>query len=260
VSLPAVVICNLLGFDGALKDNFQIWTFDLAAVSPATPQEMHARIRQTVTDMERYIKDVLADRRRARRDDLVSDLLDAEVDGQRLNEDELVAFLFLLLAAGFETTQHVLSASIRILADRPELVSRLRGEPASIPAFVEEALRFEPPAHGVVRLTLAEASVRGVQIPPGSPVLLLLGSANRDELQFEDPDRFDMDRKQRASLSFGHGIHTCLGATLARTEARIMLEELLPRIQGIRLIREPEWNFTMTLRGPTSCWVEFTAG
>lgn len=256
-TLPAAVIADLLGFDRSLTQKFQVWTEDLVAVNPATPPAAQPRILQTVADLERYIKDVLADRRRARQDDLVSDLIDVNIAGERLSDAELISFLFLLLVAGFETTTHLLTNSLRILADRPELIARMRSEPASIPSFIEEALRFEPSVHGTMRLVMSDTELGGVRLPAGSPVLTLLGSANRDESQFEEPDRFDMDRKQRANLAFGHGIHFCLGAALARAEARIALEELVPHIQGIHVTREPEWNLSMTVRGPTSCRVRF---
>lgn len=256
-TLPAAVIADLLGFDRSLTAHFQIWTQDLVSVGPATPPEARPRILQTVTELERYIRDVLSDRRSARRDDLVSDLIDAEVDGQRLSDDEMVSFLFILLIAGFETTTHLLTNSLRILAERPELISRMRAEPASIPAFVEEALRFDPPVHGTMRLAVVDAVVGGVHLPAGAVILTLLGSANRDEGQVEEPDRFDMDRKQRASIPFGHGVHFCLGAALARAEARIALEVLVPHVHRIRVTREPVWNLSMTVRGPTSCWMEF---
>lgn len=259
-SLPAAVIANLLGFDPSLAEKFQVWTEDIVAVNPGTPPEAQPHILRTVAELERYLQEVLADRRRARRDDLVSDLLDVEVDGQRLGEDELISFLFLLLVAGFETTTHLLTNSMRVLADRPELIARMRAEPASIPGFVEEVLRFDPPVHGTLRLAVTDAEVGDVHLPAGSIVLMLLGSANRDESQFEDPDRFDMDRRQRANVAFGHGIHFCLGAALARAEVRIALEELVPHIQGIRVTREPEWNLSMTVRGPTSCRMQFQVG
>jgi cytochrome P450 len=257
MTLPAAVIAELLGFDSSLTHNFHIWAQDLVSINPGTPPEARPRILQTVADMSRYLKEVLADRRRTRRDDLVSDLIDVEVEGQRLNDEELVSFLFLLLTAGFETTTHLLTQSMRVLADHPELIARLRAEPASIPAFVEEVLRFESPVHGTLRLTIADAEVGGVHLPPGSVILALLGSANRDETQFEQPDRFDMDRKQRPGVPFGHGVHFCLGAALSRAEARIALEELLPQIKGVRVTHEPEWNLSMTVRGPTSCRMEF---
>lgn len=258
VPLPAAVIANLLGFDRALIARFRDWTDDLVAISPATPADAHPRIRASIGEFERYVRDVLADRRRARRDDLVSDLIDAEVDGQKLTEDELVSFLFLLLVAGFETTAHLLTNALRLLAAYPALLERLRADPASIPAFVEEVLRFEPSVHGTARLALTDVEVAGVQLPAGSVLLLLLASANRDEAQFPDPDRFDIDRKQRSAIAFGHGIHFCLGAALARAEVRIALEELVPRIRGVHQVGEPTWNHSVTVRGATHCPMAFT--
>jgi cytochrome P450 len=257
VDLPAAVIAKLLGFDPSLGRNFKVWTEDLVAVNPGTPPEAQPRILKSVSDLERYIQEVLADRRRQRRDDLTSDLIDAEVDGRRMSDEELVSFLFLLLVAGFETTSHLLTNSLRILADHPELITRLRADPAAIPAFVEEVLRFEPSVHGTMRLAITDAEVGGVQVPAGSLVLALVASACRDESQIADPDRFDMDRGQRTSIVFGHGAHFCLGAALARVEARLALEELLPHVQRIRVVAEPEWNISLTIRAATKCLMEF---
>lgn len=255
--LPAAVITNLLGIDSALHERIRVWTDDLVAVNPGTPPEAQARIRASIDELERYLLAVLADRRREKRDDLVSDLLAAEVDGQHLTQANLVSFLFLLVAAGYETTSHLVTNALRLLADRRELVARLRAEPAMIPAFIEEVLRFDPSVHATVRLALADSQIAGVEIPAGSPVLLLLGSATRDERYVEDPDHFDIDRRQRGSLPFGHGIHFCLGAALARAEARIALEELLPHVRGIRVTQEPTWNLSLTVRGPVTCKMEF---
>lgn len=256
-ALPAAVIANLLGLDPGMVERFRVWSDDLVAINPGTPEAAQPRIRETVAELEGYLNEVLADRRLARRGDLVSDLLDAEIDGKRLGDDELISFLFLLLAAGFETTTHLLTNSLRILADRPELLERLRAEPAAIPRFVEEVLRFDTPVHGTMRLALADADVGGVRVPAGSVMLLLLGSANRDESQFERPDQFDIDRSPRTNLAFGHGIHFCIGAALARIEARIALEELIPQIRGVRVTREPTWNLSITVRGPLTCRMQF---
>lgn len=256
-ALPAAVIADLLGLDRGMAASFRVWTEDLITVSPGTPEAAKPRIRETVAELDRYLKEVLAARRLARRDDLVSDLLDAELEGKRLDDEEIISFLFLLLAAGFETTTHLLTNSLRILADRPELLERLRAEPAAIPRFVEEVLRFDTSVHGTMRLALADADVAGVRIPAGALVVLLLGSANRDESQFERPDEFDIDRAPRTNLAFGHGIHFCIGAALARTEARIALEELLPQIRGVRVTGEPTWNLGVSVRGPLSCRLEF---
>ncbi|MFS8067912.1 MAG: cytochrome P450 [Byssovorax sp.] len=256
-TLPAAVIANLLGLDGGMVERFRVWSEDLVAINPGTPEAAQPRIRETITELDRYLNEVLAARRLARRDDLVSDLLDAQIDGERLGDEEIVSFLFLLLIAGFETTTHLLTNSLRVLADHPELVERLRAEPAAIPRFVEEVLRFDSPVQGTMRLTLADVDVSGVRIPAGAVVLLLLGSANRDERQFERPDQFDIDRTPRTNLSFGHGIHFCIGAALARIEARIALEELIPQIRGVRVTREPTWNLAMTVRGPLTCRLKF---
>lgn len=256
-ALPAVVIGELLGIDSVQYERIADWSDAVMSVSPGTPKEVQPRIRAAISDFERYSLDVIEDRRRQRRNDLVSDLLVEEVDGQRLGDAELVSFFLLLVVAGYETTTHLLTHALRILAEHPELISRLRADPAGIPSFVEEVLRYEPVAHGTLRLALADSVVGGVKIPAGSPMVLLLGSACRDEQYTENPDRFDMDRRQHGNMSFGHGIHFCLGAALARAEARIALEELLPHVRGMRVVGEPTWNLSLTVRGPLSCMMEF---
>lgn len=256
-TLPAAVIANLLGFDGMRSARFRAWTEDLHSISAATPPEDRSRIARSIEELTRSIDEVFEDRRRQRRADLASDLLDAEIEGERLTRDELVGFMFLLLVAGFETTGHLIAQAIRVLVGHPELIGRLRADLGSIPAFLEEVLRYEPSAHGLMRLVLTDTTVGGVAIPAGSVVVALIASANRDERRFEDPERFDMDRRQRPNLAFGHGIHFCLGAALARAEARIALEELLPRITAVHGTRAPEWNRSLTVRGPVRLPVVF---
>lgn len=256
IMLPGNVIANLLGLDDASIEKLRIWTEDLVSVNPGTPAEAQPRIIQTVTELEAHVRQMLADRRQNPRDDLASQLLEAEINGQRLTEDEVVSFFFLLVTAGFETTTHLITQALRILAIHPELVDRLRADMAAIPDFIEEVLRFEPSTHARMRLLTADTELAGVFLPKGSLVVPLLASANRDERQFSNPDVFDMDRKQKASLAFGHGIHFCIGATLARLEARIVLEELMPRIRGVRLVGETQWNASLTVRGPSRCEME----
>jgi len=258
-TLPAAVIANLLGLDSSFIAKLREWTEDLVAIHPATPEEAKPRILQTIADLRRYVQEVFEDRRRARRDDLASDLLDAEIEGRRLSDDELMSFMFILVVAGFETTTHLLTNSLRVLSERPELFGRMRSDPASIPQFVEEVLRFDPPVHGTMRLALSDTEIAGEKVPAGSLVLALLGSANRDESRYEDADRFDMDREKKANVAFGHGIHFCLGAALARAEARIALEELVPHVNRVTVTREPVWNYSMTIRGPMSCRMRFEA-
>lgn len=257
LKLPAAVIANLLGFDSEKSAKIREWADDIHSISVMTPVEDRARIARSIDELARYIEEVFEDRRRRRRPDLASDLLDAEIDGERLTRDELVGFMFLLLVAGYETTGHLIAQAIRMLIAHPELVDLLHANPDSIRDFIEEVGRYEPSVHGLMRLVVADADVGGVSIPAGSVIIALIGAANRDEARFEDPDRFDMNRKQRPSLSFGHGIHFCMGAALARAEVRIALEELLPRIAAVRGTQAPEWNRSLTVRGPVRLPVRF---
>lgn len=256
-TLPAGVIADLLGFDGALAARFRAWSDDLSAITPTTAEEARPRIVASIAELSRCIEEVFADRKRARRDDLASDLLDAQIDGQRLDDAELMSFMFLLLVAGFETTTHLLTNSMRILAERPALLARLRRTPSLLPHFVEEVLRFEPSAHGTLRLVTRDTELAGVALPAGSTVITLLASANRDESRFENADRFDVDRERRPHVAFGHGIHSCLGAQLARAEARIALEEIVRTVKAIHVTREPSWNLSLVIRGPVSCGIRF---
>lgn len=252
--LPGRVTAEILGIDPALHHKFRRWIGHLAMVSPMYPgDELATAIRTTVSELEGYLKEVVAARRRQPEDDTVSDLVRAEVDGQRLTDAEIIAFLFLLLPAGFETTTHLFATMMLGFTERPEEFARLRADRSLIPAYVEEALRKEPPIHGVMRLTLAEAEIGGVKVPPGSMVLVLLGSANHDETRFADPERFDTARGSKSGIAFSQGAHFCLGAPLARLEARVVLEELVARFRGFeRLPGELEWNFAVHVRGPVA--------
>lgn len=252
--LPGRVIAEILGIDPALHREFKRWVGHLAMISPVYPgDELAVAIRTTVGEMEGCLRDVLAARRRVQRDDMVSDLVRAEVDGHLLTDEEIIAFLFLLLPAGFETTMHLFATMMLSFTQRPDEFSRLRADRSLIPAYVEEALRKEPPLHGVMRLTLAEVNIGGVKVPQGAMVIVLLGSANHDESHFVEPERFDVSRGSKAGLAFGHGAHFCLGAPLARLEARVAIEELVARFSGFeRLPHEIEWNVAMTVRGPVA--------
>ena len=251
--LPGRVIAELLGIEPSLHREFKRWVGHLAAVSPLYPgDEAAAAIRATVREMEGYLREVVAARRRSPQDDMVSDLVRAEVDGAALTDEEIISFLFILLPAGFETTMHLFATMMLRFTDQPDTFARLRADRSLIPAHVEESLRSEPPVHGVMRLTVAEADIGGVKVPPGSMVLVLLGSANHDESRVPDPGRFDPSRNH-AGLAFGHGPHFCLGAPLARLEARVAVEELTARFRGFdRLPGEIQWNVAFHVRGPTA--------
>jgi cytochrome P450 len=259
--LPAYAIATLLGLDPALGASFKRWADDFLSVTPEPLDEAHAtRVRGTIAELSTYMHEVIADRRRAPVDDMVSELSRIEVDGQRLSDTELLEFMIAILLGGLETTTHLLATSVVYLAAHPRLWDRLRMEPASIPAFVEEMLRFDGPSQTLPRMTTCDVTLSGVTMPAGALVLVLVGSAGRDEHRFDDPDRFDLDRGS-AALNFGHGAHFCLGAALARMEAQLGLEALVHRFVAIEpLPGRLEYNRTMTVRGPVAARLRLVPG
>ncbi|HEX8703216.1 MAG TPA: cytochrome P450 [Myxococcaceae bacterium] len=253
--LPASVIGELLGLDASLRSRFKRWADDLTSITPVTPDmtQRMEEIRGTVREAEQYLKEVLAQRRQKPADDMVTDLLRVQVDGEALTDAELMAFLFLLLVAGLETTVHLLSHTARYLIAHPEVFERVRADHSLIPKLLDEVLRLEPPVRAVYRLTTADTELSGVTIPKGSRVLVMIGSANRDETHYPDADRLDLDRGGGVNqLPFGHGVHFCLGAPLARLEGKLGLEALLPRIKGLSAAGPVEWRRSISVRGATS--------
>ena len=251
--VPASVIGELLGLDASLHPRFKRWADDIVNTLSVPPDahEMQARIRTTYVEMEQYMREVIEDRRRSPREDMVSELIAARVDGESLSETELLGFLFLLLVAGLETTVHLLAHSALVLSERPDVYARVRADRSLIPRFVEEVLRFAAPAQTVVRNTTAETELSGTRLPAGAYLMLFLGSISRDETQFPNGDRFDLDREGQANMPFGHGIHFCLGAPLARLEARLALEAMFDRCSGLERDAGPvQWNESITVRGP----------
>jgi cytochrome P450 len=208
-----------------------------------------------------YYRDQVRDRAAHPRDDVITDLCqaEAELDGQirRLTEDEIVDFVVLMSSAGNETVARMLGWASVLLATHPEQRDLLRRAPTMIPNAIEELLRYEAPSPVQGRWVEREVTLHGVTIPSGGRVLLLNGSALRDERRFADPDRFDVTRRFEGQLAFGHGVHFCLGAALARVESRIVLEETLAAI--------PSWDFvsmemvhTATVRGPANVVIRRT--
>ena len=196
------------------------------------------RLRDT---MRAYL-DALLDERRARpREDLLSALATAEVDGAHLTGDELLGIFQILLVAGSETTTNLLGNALLCLADHPDALGRLRDEAALLPAVIEEVLRFRSPVQATFRRTRVDVAHGDRVIPAGRLVLAMIGAANRDPRQFPDAERFDIARADNAHLAFGHGIHFCLGAPLARLEARVALPVLLEHLPDLRLT-EAGWQ------------------
>ncbi|WP_437634408.1 cytochrome P450 [Sorangium sp. So ce854] len=252
-------LAQLIGLDSSLEARFIRWTTDVFSLSSISPAD-HARIlevRKTIDEMEQYMKKLVASRRQRMEDDLVSDLLRCEAGDSALTENELIACLLLILVAGLETTSTLLTQMVLMLARRPEWMDRLRAEPALIPRFIDEVLRFEPPLHATMRLTLAETELGGVRLPARAMVALLVGSGLRDEARFHEPDRFDPERRAQSSLPFGHGAHFCIGAMMARTQARVVLEELVLRCRRIALRAERlEWTVGLNTRCPLALPIE----
>jgi len=179
-----------------------------------------------------YYAEMVSDRRQHRRDDLTWSLLQAEIDGDRLSDDEVISFLFLLVVAGNETTTKLLGNAWYWGWRHPEQLAKPIGDPARVPDWVEETLRYDTSTQMILRVTRQPVTVQGVDIGAGRRVLLLIGSANRDEAVFTDPDTYDLDRNTQNLISFGGGRHFCMGAALARMEARIALTEAMARVRS----------------------------
>jgi cytochrome P450 len=249
--LPASGIGALLGLDPSLNSRFMQWSDDIIAISASQPgdTELIAQCQRTVAEMEQYMGEVIAQRRKAPADDMVSDLVQASGD-DALTDKEIIGFLFLMLVAGLETTMHLLGHSARLLAGHPDILARLRADSSLIPAFIEEVLRFEAPVQATMRMCTQDVTLSGVTVPRGSVLLALMGSAMRDERYCQDAEHFRLERKGPHNLGFGHGMHFCLGAPLARLEARVALETLIPQCERLVLRPEPiAWNVSMTVRG-----------
>jgi cytochrome P450 len=231
--LPAKVIADLLGVPAEDWNIFQRWA-RIGDGPPMRGQQGDGRgMREEMAD---YFSRLLAERRRAPREDLISALSVAEVDGERLSERELVSFCTLLLAAGQETTKNLIANAIVCFTDYPEAMERLRREPALMPTAIEEVLRYLPPVWFLFRQTTTDVELAGRTIPANQIVLAWTASANRDPAQFPDPDRFDIEREPNRHLAFGHGVHYCVGAPLARLEAKIALTMMLEQLKDLQRV------------------------
>jgi cytochrome P450 len=244
--LPVTVIAELLGVPPADRSLLRPWSADICGMYELNPtREAADRAVRACVEFSAYLRDLSRARRRKPSDDLVSAL--ARVDG--LTEDELVGTCVLLLNAGHEATVNVTGNAWWALFRNPGALAALRAEPQLLAGAVEELLRFDTPLQMFERWVLEDIEVAGVPVPRGSEVALLFGSANRDPAVFADPDRLDLRRSENPHLTFGAGVHFCLGAPLARIELVASFGELLSRAPGLRLVREPEWKPGYIIRG-----------
>ena len=233
--LPLIAIGEMLGVDPADHERLLGWSEAMILGTGATTLERMQDASRAFDEYIAYQRRVIADRRAHPRDDLVSALVHAEVDGERLSDDELLMETLLILIGGDETTRHVLSGGMYQLLRHPEQRDALARDPAGIPTAVEEMLRWVSPIQNMARTAARDVELRGQHIREGQKVLLLYPSANRDAAVFPDPFRFDVTRSPNDHLAFGLGAHFCLGANLARLELRVLLEEALRRLPGLAL-------------------------
>ena len=234
--LPLIVIGDMLGVEVADHARLLAWSEAMILGTGATTMERIDAAARAFDEYVAYQRRVLADRRTHPRDDLVSVLVHAEVDGERLSEDELLMETLLILIGGDETTRHVLSGGMYQLLLHPEARAALARDPTAIPTAVEEMLRWVSPIQNMARTAARDVTLRGQRIRAGEKVLLLYPSANRDAAVFADPFRFDAARTPNEHLAFGTGAHFCLGANLARLELRVFFEEALRRLPGLELV------------------------
>jgi cytochrome P450 len=210
-------------------------------------------------EMGVYLADMIRQRRATPRDDLLTRLIEAEVDGERLSEEEILGFFQLLIVAGQETTANLINNAILCLLEHPDQLARLRAAPELLPNAIEEVLRYRSPVQWMVRMPRRDVEIHGQTIPAGEHVLAMIGSANRDPRQFPDAGRFDIGRDPNPHVAFGHGIHFCLGAALARMESRIALSDLLARFKNFELATDRPWQprEALNVHGPAHLPVRF---
>jgi cytochrome P450 len=250
--LPVIVIAELLGIPAEDRAIFRQWaetlfsstqqTTELKLTEPALRALFYA-VAPTMREMNSYLLAHIQRRRARSADDLTSELVSAEVDGERLDDQEIVGFIGLLLLAGHITTTALLGNSILSFDEHPNAASELRADPSRLPVAIEEVLRYRSPFPRLVRRAAGNVELHGHAIAANEIVILWVASANRDPAQFPDPDRFDIHRAPNPHLAFGHGIHFCLGAPLARLEARIALGILLERYREIAVGRDQPAEF-----------------
>ncbi|MFE0516739.1 cytochrome P450 [Streptomyces sp. NPDC058964] len=259
--LPVTVISELLGVPVADRHDFQRWTDDMVnrAMEPPDP----AVVERAWRHMRSYVTKLLEAKRARPGDDLLSALIIARDEEQRLDEDELIAMAFLLLVAGYITTVNLIGGGIAALLTHPDQLGMLRDDAALLPNAIEEFLRHDGPVNpGIARFAREDVEIAGVAIPRGATVVIASAIADRDPARFPDPDRLDIGRRDNAHLAFGHGIHYCLGAPLARLEGQVAMATVLRRLPDLELAVPPgelRWRLG-GLRGPEHLPVTFTPG
>jgi cytochrome P450 len=260
--LPVRVICEMLGVPVKDHERFKQWGLDIARGLDAImlPPDSEVAVRSIAgrRALSNYFRELIAERRAAPRDDMLSALIAAEEAGDKLNEDELLATCILLLVAGHETTVNLIGNGTLALLRHPAELRKLRDHPGLIGSAVEELLRFDGPVQRTARIPSEDITIGGQTIGKGELVMPFLGAADRDPAQFPDPDRLDLTRTDNRHIAFGMGIHFCLGAPLARMEGQIAINTLLARLPRLTLATDrPRFRQSLTLRGLQALPVSF---
>ena len=267
VPLPMQVIAEMIGVPSAEWPRYKQWsdvilklanTFSRDEEAAATLKEYRA----VTAEMRAFLPDLIAQRRAAHQDDLLNRLIEAEVDGERLTQEEILGFVQLLLVGGQETTANLINNAILCFIENRDQLARLQAAPGLLPLAIEEVLRYRSPVQWMPRATKRAVEIQGQAIPAGKLVFPMLGSANRDPRQFPDAGRFDITRDPNPHIAFGHGIHACLGAPLSRLEARIALGDFLDRVKDFKLASDEPWEPRKALHvhSPSRLPIRFTPG
>jgi pimeloyl-[acyl-carrier protein] synthase len=260
--LPVTVICEMLGVPAADQGSIGQWSSDITrsldALGLASDREIVKRGRVARHALAEYFRTLLPERRRQPRADLLSSLIAAEEQGDKLSEEELLATCVLLFIAGHDTTVNLIGNGLLALLRHPDQLGLLKDDPTLMGRAVEELLRYDGPVQRTARLAKTDVDLAGKTIPKDALVVASIGAANRDPAHFADPDRLDVTRRVNDHLAFGFGIHFCLGAPLARLEAQIALGSVLRRLPRLALATTaPEWRESSTIRGLKALPVTF---
>ena len=258
---PVPIICALLGTPRRDWQLFSDWVTDIKKIFDWNLAADEASILNAWQALADYLEDMVASRRRTLTDDLISELIRAEDDGQQLDHDELLSLAVALLGAGTDTTRHQLAAAVDLLCDQPDQWALLGEQPELVPHAVEEAMRHRPITFALPRIATEDLELAGVRIPAGTIVFANTAAANRDPAAFSDPDRFDITRDNTVgTLSFGNGAHYCLGSHLARLELAQALTVMAQRMPNLRRTGPAPWPSMIGVTGPTTLPVEFDPG
>ncbi len=259
--LPSRMITMMLGIPGEDRDRFKTWTDAIYLFMGLSGLPILDRARSAAcaaAELTDYLRREIAVVRKSPRDDLLSDLVAAEEQGDTLTEAEMISNVVGVLNAGHETTTNLIGNGVLTLLENPGSWEALRNDQALVPLAVEEMLRYESPIQMIARIPIEDVEIHGVTIGPGQPVALILGSANRDPEQFPDADRFDLSRLENRHVAFGHGPHFCIGGALARVVGQVVFGTLPCRFPGMQLATEHhQWRPYPSFRGLTRLPVKF---